>query len=347
MLLLAVVASAGLAMWRAYRRSQDPDIILSALFWLLIPGILGARAFYVIEYWEDQFWPAFAEGGLAALLGAVVNIAEGGLVVYGSIIGGTIGLIVFARRCKVPMLPLFDLLAPSLMLGLAIGRIGCLLNGCCYGGLCEQPWAVTFPRSEPPSYSPPYRAQVERGLMYGFAITGNPKRPPVVLWVKPDSPVEKAGLAVKDRITAINKYETPVAGVAHWALAEAFEKRWLLEIERAGAAPVVLPAAEVPPRSLPVHPTQVYSALNALLLCLVLLAYDRYAARRDGEVLALLMTLYPIARFILEVIRTDESALFFTGLSISQNVSLLVLLGTAVMWYYILRQPTGRTWTVG
>ncbi len=340
MMLVAVVLSTGLGMWRARRRGLDPDLVLSALFWLLVPGILGARVFYVIEYWTDQFWPAYNQGGLGALLGGVINIAEGGLVVYGSIIGGTIGLVVFARRSRIPLLPLCDLFAPCLMLGLALGRIGCLLNGCCYGGLCDAPWAVTFPRAEAPAYSPPYRAQVERGVMYGFSIPGDPDREPVVLWVKPNSPAAAAGLARGDRIVAVEEYPLKgKAGVAHWVFGEVFEARKDLDIEVAGRGLITIPAVEIPGRSLSVHPTQIYSSINALLLCLLLLAYDPFA-RRDGELLALLMTVYPVTRFLLEIIRTDESALFGTGLSISQNVSLLLLVGAAGLWFFIYRRKS-------
>jgi len=348
MMLLAVSAATGLAAWRARRRGQDPDMIFTLLFWILIPGLVGARAFYVIEYWQQQFWPTYvgtedAPGGLGALLGAVVNIAEGGLVVYGSLIGAAVGVAIFARRYRVPLLPLGDLLAPSLMLGLAIGRIGCFLNGCCYGGLCEHPWAVTFPRGEAPAYSPAYRAQVERGMIYGFAIPGDPDELPVLLSVRPDSPAAAAGLEPGDLLTAVDGEPVPTAAVAHWKLEEVYENRRPLRLELAGRGPVELAAVPVLKRSLPVHPTQVYSTINALLLCLLLLAYDPFR-RRDGELFALMLSIYPVSRFLIEILRTDESPIFGTGLSISQNVSLVILLFAAGLWFYVLRRPRGKAW---
>jgi len=266
-----------------------------------------------------------------------------------------VGVAIFARRHRVPLLPLGDLLAPSLMLGLAIGRIGCLLHGCCYGGPCEYPWCVTFPRGEAAapgqsddplavtSYSPPYRAQVERGLMYGFAIPGNPDKPPVLLSVRPDSPAAAAGLEPGDLLTAVDGEPVSTAAVAHWKLEEVFEARRALRLELAGRGPVELAAVPVRERSLPVHPTQVYSMINALLLCLLLLAYDPFR-RRDGELFALMLSIYPVSRFLIEILRTDESPIFGTGLSISQNVSLLVLLGAAGLWFYVLRRPRGKAW---
>ncbi len=99
------------------------------------------------------------------------------------------------------------------------------------------------------------------------------------------------------------------------------------------AKPLVLTArAET---SLPIHPTQLYSTINGVVLFLFLWSYFPYR-RRDGEVAALLMTLYPITRFLLEIIRTDEPPQWGTGLTVSQIISLLILSGAAVLWAYIL-----------
>ena len=92
------------------------------------------------------------------------------------------------------------------------------------------------------------------------------------------------------------------------------------------------------PRSLAVHPTQLYSTIDALILCFLLLFYDRFR-RRDGELTALMMTIYPITRFLIERIRTDEAAIWGTGLHISQNISLGLLVVAIGLWIYILRRP--------
>ena len=96
-----------------------------------------------------------------ALLGAVVNIAEGGLVVYGAFIGGVLGMLAFVRVYRLPLWAMCDLAVPSMALGLALGRIGCLMNGCCFGGPCQAAWAVTFPAD-----SPVHWHQVEHGQTY-------------------------------------------------------------------------------------------------------------------------------------------------------------------------------------
>ena len=100
------------------------------------------------------------------------------------------------------------------------------------------------------------------------------------------------------------------------------------------------PTEPLPARSRPVHPTQIYGSINALLICLFLLAYGPFR-RRDGEVFALMLTIYPITRFLLEIIRTDEGAVLGTGLTISQNVSLLIILAIVGLWIFVLKQPRG------
>ena len=80
---------------------------------MILPGIVGARAFYVTEYWSEQYWPVYVQNGLAALLGAVVNVANGGLVVYGAFLGGVAGLPLFRRKYRVPLLATADLIGPQ------------------------------------------------------------------------------------------------------------------------------------------------------------------------------------------------------------------------------------------
>jgi phosphatidylglycerol:prolipoprotein diacylglycerol transferase len=95
---------------------------------------------------------------------------------------------------------------------------------------------------------------------------------------------------------------------------------------------------------LPVHPAQVYSAIDAGLLAWFLWAYYPFR-RRDGEVIALLLTIHPISRFMLEIIRTDEPAVWGTGLSISQNISILIFVVAVGLWIYLLREPRRVAWS--
>ena len=84
--------------------------------------------------------------------------------------------------------------------------------------------------------------------------------------------------------------------------------------------------------SLPVHPTQVYSAINAALLCLFLIALSPFGLP-EGAVFATGMTIYPISRFILEMVRAELPIML--GLTISQLTSLGLILFATGVWYRI------------
>lgn len=330
MLLTAVLSSAWLATRRARSVGLHPDVIYTLVIWMFVPGIIGARLFYVIEYWQD-----FQQPTLRATLAGLFSISTGGLVFYGSAIGGLLGLMACARRYRLPMLAVSDLLAPSMMLGLAVGRIGCLLHGCCFGGLCDLPWAVQFPRD-----TPPYESQVSRGQMYGFELRADAQGRPVIRRVRPGTPAVQQGLRAGDVVAAINEHPVADAAEAHKILLKAFPDREPLTIDTADHRHVELPEVAPPPRSLPVHPSQAYASINGFLLCGLLLALAPFR-RRDGELTALMMLLYPVTRFLEEIIRNDEGAVLGTGMTISQNVSILLLTVGVLIWLYTRTRPRG------
>jgi phosphatidylglycerol:prolipoprotein diacylglycerol transferase len=345
MLVAGVSAGVALAIRRARQVGLDHEIILSLTIWLVVAGVIGARLFYVIEYWEQKF----AGQSLMETLAEVANIPEGGLVVYGGLLGAAAAFVVFARKYRLPVLPLADIVAPSLAIGLALGRVGCFLNGCCYGGQSDVPWAVTFPmystRHEAASplearrYSPPYADQAAHGEMHGFRLEQRDGAL-LVAHVEPNSPAAAAGLQHGDTILAIEgKTGTSLDGAEN-LIFKRFTTESPLHLERATGDVVTIDAVPLPRRSRPVHPAQVYSAIDAALLCW--LAWTFYPfRRRDGQVIALLLTVHPVTRFLLEIIRTDEPAVFGTGLSISQNISLLILVVAVGLWWYVSGKPAG------
>lgn len=263
MLFLAFVASMSLAAWRARRSGLDPELIYDFALWVFVGGLVGARTFYVVQYWGTR---------VHGLLD-VFKIWEGGIVFYGSIIGGTITFFLYWWYRRFPVRPVLDAVAPALALGIAIGRFGCFLNGCCYGDRCELPWAVSFPGP---------------------------------------------------RVGALGNAERPLPGSPPW-----------VDQERRG---VIAPNA---PRSLPVHPSQIYASIDGMVLTLLLLAYYPLR-RRDGEVMALLMLTYPITRFLIEHLRNDESAQL-GGMTISQLISVGLFASGLVYAYWLSRQPLGRS----
>jgi phosphatidylglycerol---prolipoprotein diacylglyceryl transferase len=349
MLLLGIVVGVGMAMRRARQGGLNPEIIISLAIWMVICGIIGARLFYVIEYWQQSF----AGKSLRETLLEVVNVPEGGLVIYGGLVGAAVGFIIFIRKQRLPILAMADLVAPCMAIGLALGRIGCFLNGCCYGGETELPWHVTFPRLSSPyeqikptgqqRFSPPYSDQASHGEMHGFRIDPRGSDPAVVTRVDAKSPAEAAGLHADDSIESINGQSVRSAYDAKALIFDAFVSKQPLKLTLRSGKSIDIPAVPLPDRSRPVHPAQLYSAIDAGLLGWLLWVYFPFR-RRDGECIALLLTIHPVTRFLLEIIRTDEPAVFGTGLSISQNISFGLLACGAGLWWYLSRQSRGVMW---
>ena len=169
MVLLGSVTGLAMAAHRARQMKLPAEVIYSLAFGMFICGIVGARLFFVIEYWDTRF--QFDDWRRTVV--EMVKFTEGGLVVYGAFIGATLAFFAFTIRHRLPPLAMADLIAPSLLAGLALGRIGCLLNGCCYGGESTQPWAVAFPPN-----SMPYNEQVASGRMFGFKLAASPGKDP-------------------------------------------------------------------------------------------------------------------------------------------------------------------------
>jgi phosphatidylglycerol---prolipoprotein diacylglyceryl transferase len=122
----------------ARRSGMNPDLPYELTPWLVFGGLGGARILYVASYWSRDFagypwWEPLA-------------IWKGGLVFYGGLIGATIATSAAVLRRHLPYWKVADILMPGLALGHAFGRIGCLMNGCCYGARCSLPWAIHFPR---------------------------------------------------------------------------------------------------------------------------------------------------------------------------------------------------------
>jgi len=145
MLALSFLLGIWLAAYRARRGNLDPDAIIDVGFYVIIAAIIGARLYYVLLHFES-----FRDDLLS-----IVNpfqdksIGIGGLVMYGGLIGAIIAGVLFFRIKKYPFLPYADASAPSIGLGIFLTRIGCFLNGCCYGAHSEGPLSVSFPLASP------------------------------------------------------------------------------------------------------------------------------------------------------------------------------------------------------
>ena len=327
MLVLATIAGVGLAAYRAQRMGLDPEVIYSLAFCMFVAGIIGARLFYVIQKWNE-----FEQPTMAATLQAVMNFTKGGLVVYGSVLAGVPAGVWFLWRRKLPILAVCDIIAPSMVVGLAIGRIGCFLNGCCFGGACpESSLGVTFPAG-----SPPYAQHQEAGWQSGVWLENNGGKI-TVSHVAPDSAAAKVGVKTGDEVRRINGAGFGSLGEARKLLADG---RGVWELATSDGSVFRWRTAQPPRRSVPVHATQLYSAIDAALLAAVLWFFYPFR-RRDGEVFALLLTIHPVSRFLLEMVRDDELGWRGTPLTVAQWVSIAILLAACVLWWFIERQPRG------
>jgi len=122
------------------RQGGDPDLAADLLLGTLIGGILGAKIYYVLLYWDRT-----------ALDPVGMLTAREGLVWYGGLIGGTLGAILMLRRRKVGIAYAADLVAPALSIGYAIGRLGCFGVGDDYGRPTDSWVGVKFPQGAPPT----------------------------------------------------------------------------------------------------------------------------------------------------------------------------------------------------
>ncbi len=361
---IAVVSAFGLLYRQLSKKHYfSADMLFSMAAWTVVCGILGARLFYVIEY-PDRMLASSPDGSISIgkTVVNVVNIAEGGLVVYGSIIAGTVTAIGFMLYHKLPVFKTLDILAPALMLGMAIGRIGCFMNGCCFGAVVppDSPaCGVVFQPGSPVHYHQLDHGHVPfMGLKFHDAAGGGAE----VSVVIPGGSAEKAGIRAGMRIRAIGYPDRE--GITAYEVKNAVQAGNQLltsAMEPGGKGEVLLFAneshspyrlePEKHPVILPVYPTQLYSSAGDLLLCGVLLLLGRFN-RIDGLVFNVFLFLYPVMRYVIECYRDDEGSFLGTGFTVAQNVSGLVLVVAVIVSAVIFtrenrRRQGNRPGTVG
>jgi phosphatidylglycerol---prolipoprotein diacylglyceryl transferase len=337
MLVVALFVCTWLAGRRARKEGIAKEHVYDVAFYLVLAGIVGARLVFMIQYGQPlesfyKFW-------------------EGGLVWYGALAGGAVGYLLayyfVLRKHGISTWKLADIIAPSLALGLAFGRVGCLLNGCCYGGVaCTGCPALHFPVHSFAGglHSPEQKGLVTEGYqaLAGFTVTPESlgaRAPSVVAAVDASSAAARAGLQPGDVIVKADGTEMhSYAELEHYLR---FDPHWqqgktdLQLTVRRGGTTVNLPAFR--PRTLGLYPTQVYESISMVLLFLLLTAYFPFR-RHDGEVMLLFLTLYPLHRFLNEMLRNDTDPVAF-GLTLSQNGSLLILAVALALWAWVLSRP--------
>lgn len=163
---LGVVVGVLMAAILARRAGIDDDTIYNAALALVVGGIIGARAMYVLEHLGD-FRDDPAE---------IFAIQTGGISIYGALIGGTLGAAAYAAWRRLPRWgTMADVAAIGAILGMAVGRIGCLINGDIYGRATDWPIGVVYTHSDSPSY-PIYSAvspEIAQHPVTAYEIAGD------------------------------------------------------------------------------------------------------------------------------------------------------------------------------
>lgn len=264
------------AMWWCRREAARLGFsvikVVDLTFWLMIWGLLGARALFVAINWQ-----AYAEAPITALY-----LWNGGLVWYGGFLTALFAGLVLMRRYGLPVLATCDLLAPAVMFGLAFGRLGCLAAGDDHGKLVTS------------ALGPKAQALLRDGLLF-----------------TPDG-----------RLTtqALDTIHLEGVTAPWWALT--FDARSLVQADLIG---------------LPLYPTQIIMSAYCLAIFVGLAIWRRYKSF-DGQLLALLLIIYPICRYLLEFLRGDLGRGFWLpGVSTSQGISVLVATAGAIL-YLVLRR---------
>ena len=132
----------------AARDGKSTEQFLTIAYILIIGGVVGARLSYIVLHldefagnWGSTFNP-FASG----------SYGIAGLNLYGGVVLAALGAVLYCRLRKIPILNTLDYFAPTVGIGLGLTRIGCFLNGCCFGTPTDLPWGVMFPSGSIPSY---------------------------------------------------------------------------------------------------------------------------------------------------------------------------------------------------
>jgi phosphatidylglycerol:prolipoprotein diacylglycerol transferase len=271
--------------------TPDPQMITNASLYSLVAGVIGARVFYILHHFDN----------FAGNLRSVFAIWQGGLELLGGVIAAITVIVIYLRYHKLPARQYLDILAIGLMLALCFGRMGCFLNGCCFGKPCDLPWAVRFPYGS---------------FAYTSQIEPNPARNRVSPQLRlPDDFFNSGILKPYDQLTPPQK-----------------------EMVTTG-----------PYRCLAVHPTELYSSADALIIAVLLYLFWRRAQNaqkaknflkpltKPGGTFPLMFILYGFVRFFEEYLRDDNpfeygSWMIYKGGTISQNLSIyMVIFGLVLM----------------
>jgi phosphatidylglycerol:prolipoprotein diacylglycerol transferase len=132
---IALLVGVWLADREVKRKGFDEETFFNIALWIVLAGIIGARLFHVIDHWSDRF----AANPLQALY-----IWDGGLAIWGAVIGGLIAVALFARHYHWKLTRLLDAIVPGVVLAQAIGRVACIITGDSVGKPTSGPFGIAY-----------------------------------------------------------------------------------------------------------------------------------------------------------------------------------------------------------
>jgi len=219
----------------AKRLGENPERIMDLGFLIILAAIIGSRILFILLNLQD-----YLEHPIN-----MIKIWEGGLVFYGGLIASILAALWYLKKHRLRIWKYGDILSPAIALGQSIGRVGCLMAGCCYGKETACPWAVRF--TDPQTLAMP---------------------------------------------------------------------------------------------NIPLHPTQIYESIAALLIFGLLLKL-RKRKSFDGQIFWLYIALYAIVRFIIDFFRGDETRTFFHHtLSLTQVLGIALFLSALYMLWSLKKKGT-------
>lgn len=160
MLALAFFAALALAKRQARLEGLDPEAIAELSITLLIAGVVGSKLLMILV--------DLTQGASLASIFSLDTLRAGGAI-HGGVIASALAFFLVARKYKLSLRAAGDVLAPATALGQAIGRLGCLFAGCCFGTACDQPWAITFTNPEAASQGTPLGLALHPVQLYTLA----------------------------------------------------------------------------------------------------------------------------------------------------------------------------------
>ncbi len=377
MMMVGFLSCVYLAMRRAMRVKCDPDAVLNVAFVALISGVIGSRVFYVVHYWKDSF------ADTANPWFAAVNLTQGGLEFLGGVLVAApiVALYIWYKGWSIRLYA--DFVAIMIPWALGFGRIGCFLNGCCFGNVCTDAhqnaasvMAVEFPFGSPAAirqweerrFTVPaelifdgFRNDATLPLMESYTLSRD------LLALSPEArekPFRKFE-HIKETYD-IAKAKSPDSETTRKLATEYAMLKDARDMHRVQILPLQAaqryPSHVDPKRSstydeiralaaqhpaLWVHPTQLYATASGLSLALLLTAVF-HRRKRHGVCWGLFLIGYPIARICLEKIRNDNPLDTF-GLTVSQGISVAMIL-IGIIWLVVIyrflpeRSPAAVPW---